>query len=103
MREAEVEKKIVQFAKQLGIYTRKFTSPSHRAVPDRIFISNGCVLFLEIKAKGKRPTEAQQHEMALIAAAGGMVGWVDNLESAKTYLLQLRLHHPVFLINNLRR
>lgn len=90
MREAEVEKKIVQLAKRLGIYTRKFTSPSHRAVPDRIFIYGGVVLFLEIKAKGKRPTESQQHEMALIAAAGGLVGWVDNVESAKSYLLRLR-------------
>jgi Holliday junction resolvase len=90
MREAEVEKKIVQLAKTLGIYTRKFTSPSHRAVPDRIFICGGVVLFLEIKAKGKRPTESQRHEMALIAAAGGLVGWVDNVESAKSYLMRLR-------------
>ena len=90
MTEAAMERKIVQFAKSLGIYTRKFTSPSHRAVPDRIFVYSGTVLFLEIKAAGKKPTEAQLHEMALIRSVGGLVGWVDSFESAKSFLLCLK-------------
>ena len=90
MTEAQLEKKIVQFAKTLGIYTRKFTSPGHRAVPDRIFMHGGTVLFLEIKTAGKKPTEAQLHEMALISSVGGLVGWVDNFTDATAFLFSLR-------------
>lgn len=90
MTEAQLEAKIVKLAKSLGIYTRKFTSPSHRAVPDRIFVHGGTVLFLEVKAAGKKPTEAQLHEMELIRAVGGLVGWVDNYTDAAFFLLSLQ-------------
>lgn len=93
MTEAQLEKKIVQFAKSLGIYTRKFTSPSHRAVPDRLFMHGGIVLFLEIKAAGKKPTAAQLHEMALISSVGGWVRWADSFTDAKCFLLSL-VHNP---------
>lgn len=60
MRESAIEKKIVTFARQQGCLTFKFTSPGQKGVPDRCFISpHGNVLFLEIKAPGKKPTPLQ--------------------------------------------
>jgi hypothetical protein len=55
MKEKQVESKIVKKAKELGFLTYKFSSPSNRGVPDRIFISpHGEVFFIEFKsAKGK--------------------------------------------------
>jgi len=48
--EKELEKKIVQYAKDKKILTYKFSSPSCRGVPDRIFINkSGVVFFIEFK------------------------------------------------------
>jgi Holliday junction resolvase len=55
MKESQIESKVVKKAKELGFLTYKFSSPSNRGVPDRIFISpHGEVFFIEFKsAKGK--------------------------------------------------
>lgn len=38
----------------------KFTSPSNIGVPDRIFIKNGVVIFIEFKQKNKKPSKIQK-------------------------------------------
>jgi hypothetical protein len=55
MLEKQIESKVVKKAKELGFLTYKFSSPSNRGVPDRIFISpHGEVFFIEFKStKGK--------------------------------------------------
>jgi len=55
MKEKQIESKVVKKAKELGFLTYKFSSPSNRGVPDRIFISpHGEVFFIEFKStKGK--------------------------------------------------
>lgn len=55
MKETQIESKVVKKAKELGFLTYKFTSPSNRGVPDRMFITpHGEVFFIEFKsAKGK--------------------------------------------------
>ena len=82
MLEREIEKKIAAWAKRNGVYTRKFTSPSHRGVPDRIFIANGETLFLELKVEGKKPTKLQLKEIDKINQAGGCADWAVGFEEA---------------------
>ena len=55
MKEKQIESKVVKKAKELGFLTYKFSSPSNRGVPDRMFISpHGDVFFIEFKSvKGK--------------------------------------------------
>ena len=55
MKESQIESKVVKKAKELGFLTYKFSSPSNRGVPDRIFITpHGEVFFIEFKSeKGK--------------------------------------------------
>lgn len=55
MKEKQIESKVIKKAKELGFLTYKFSSPSNRGVPDRIFISPyGKVFFIEFKSeKGK--------------------------------------------------
>ena len=55
VKEKQIESKVVKKAKELGFLTYKFSSPSNRGVPDRIFITpHGEVFFIEFKSeKGK--------------------------------------------------
>lgn len=93
--EKDIEKKIVAYAKSRGCLVRKFTSPSQRAVPDRIIVTpHGVVGFLEVKRPGNKPTPLQYREMELLADNGAKVEWHDDVEEAKKFiddLLELRL------------
>lgn len=82
--EKVIEKKICDHAKQLGCYVRKFTSPAHRSVPDRMFITpSGVVFFLELKRKGEKPTAAQVIEIEKIQQTGVRVFVIDEVEAGK--------------------
>ena len=84
MLEKEIEKAVCDYAKKRGYLVYKFSSPARISVPDRIFISpNGMVLFIEFKREGKKPTKAQQREIARIAKQGVYVTVVDNVERGK--------------------
>lgn len=82
MRESDLERKIVLQAKKRGVLSFKFTSPSFRGVPDRIFIGPAGVLFLELKVGTNKPTPLQHRCMQLIRDAGGNTTWVNNLDDA---------------------
>jgi hypothetical protein len=86
-KEADLEKKLTRWAKDNGILTYKFVSPAKRGVPDRIFIRNGKVVFLELKAPGEHPTPLQMRELGVLLNAGATAAWVDDLQDAKTFLL----------------
>jgi hypothetical protein len=82
--EKDIEAKVVAYAKTLGMLCYKFTSPSRRSVPDRMFITKaGVVWFAEFKRKGQKPTPAQQVEIAKIRKMGIHVSIIDDVESGK--------------------
>lgn len=82
--EKDIEKRVVDFARSLNCYVRKFTSPSQRSVPDRIFITDhGVVFFMELKRLGKVPTPSQELEIAKIRQQGVKVFVVDNVAEGK--------------------
>ena len=67
----------------------KFTSPARRSVPDRLVlmpitseehreIVGRYVRFVELKAPGKKPTDAQLREHARLRALGFKVHVIDN-------------------------
>jgi hypothetical protein len=59
--ERQLEKAIRDTALKLGYLTYKFTSPSNRGVPDRIFINpHGYVFFIEFKSKIGKLTALQK-------------------------------------------
>ena len=84
--ESSVEAALVRYAAKRGVLTFKFSSPSHRGVPDRIFMANGNVLFLEVKRPGGEPTALQTYTMRAITNAGCLCRWVDNVEAGKGYI-----------------
>lgn len=91
-RESSVEAAIVRFAKESGVYTRKFASPARRGVPDRIFVYRGRVLFLEVKRPGEEPTPLQLHEIGLLRAAGANAEWCDNADRGRCLIVDTLIH-----------
>lgn len=84
--EKSIEKKVVAWAEAHGVYTRKFSSPAHRGVPDRIFICRKKVVFVEFKRLSKEPTDLQQREMRLIQAQGVPSIWGDDYTLITSFL-----------------
>jgi len=78
MLERDIEAYLVKRCKEIGALCDKFTSPSRRSVPDRLITFGGRVLFVELKATGKKPTEAQARDHERRRAAGAEVVWLDS-------------------------
>lgn len=81
--EKTIEGKVVDYAKSLGCYVRKFTSPSQRHVPDRIMLYKGRVWFVEFKRLGEKATAAQAVEHEKMRAKGAVVYVCDSVESGR--------------------
>lgn len=84
--EVDVESECCKWATKNGWLTYKFTSPSRRAVPDRVFIGYGVVLWIELKRKGKEPTPLQYKRGRDIEKHTGRWAWFDDVEKFKEYL-----------------
>lgn len=87
--EKKLEKRCCDVARANGWWTRKFSSPSNRGVPDRIFLKEGRVLFIEFKAPGNEPTKLQAQEILEILDHGGKAFWTSSIDDFK---FLLRIH-----------
>lgn len=86
MLERDVERALVQRVKSLGGTCEKFTSPTKRSVPDRIVtLPGGRIIFVEVKAPGKKPTELQARDHEQRMALGCDVRVIDNVEDARAF------------------
>lgn len=94
--EKVIEDKVCKLAKERGCLAYKFTSPSRRSVPDRLFImpdSRGC-FFVEFKRFGCKPTESQYAEIDKIKRQGIPVFVVDSVVSGQI-ALDAMFHDPL--------
>lgn len=89
MLERVIETKVCKYAKDLGILVYKFSSPSNRGIPDRIYFYAGRVWCIEFKRLGKKPSTLQSYTMDLIEAAGTPCYVVDEVEAGKKLLDEL--------------
>lgn len=81
MLEKTIEKKLCQRIKALGGECEKFTSPGRRSVPDRLVtLPGGIMIFIEVKAPGKKPTDNQSRDHEHRRALGCTVLVIDSLE-----------------------
>lgn len=77
MSEAAAEKHLNDEVVKLGGLTRKWTSPSHAHVEDRIvFLPDGELWFIEMKADGKLPTGGQWREIMRQRELGHKAGYL---------------------------
>ncbi|MEO5342206.1 MAG: VRR-NUC domain-containing protein [Gammaproteobacteria bacterium SHHR-1] len=71
MLEKEIEAYLVERVKTLGGRAYKWTSPSHRGVPDRLVVlPGGRVMAVECKRPGGRTTRLQDREIARLNELG---------------------------------
>lgn len=85
-KEQKLETQLVAYCKEHGIYTRKFVSPGHAGVPDRIIVGPSDTVFLELKAPGQKPTPLQMNEIDEILRRGGRAYWASSWEGARAVL-----------------
>jgi hypothetical protein len=90
MLEKEIEKKVSLYAKNLGWLTYKFVSPACRGVPDRIFIKDGQVIFIEFKAGKNKCTPLQYAKIEDLRSQGMKVYIINNVDDGKTLFDDLK-------------
>lgn len=86
MAEISVEGTVVGIAEAQGWFVRKIVWPGHKGAPDRVFIKDGRVVWIEFKDRGKpaHPLQARKHRE--MAAAGASVYLCDNVKDAAKIL-----------------
>ena len=91
MKETQIESKIVKKAKELGFLTYKFSSPSNRGVPDRVFISpHGEVFFIEFKSEKGKLTKLQEKVIKDIGEYGVGVFIINSVEVGLQILIIMK-------------
>lgn len=86
MLEKDIERAFVARVKSLGGMAEKFTSPGRRSVPDRLVtMPGGQIIFVELKAPGKKPTDAQQRDHDRRKLLGCDVRVIDTMEAARAF------------------
>lgn len=84
MRESTIESAVCKHAHLLGWLVYKFVSPNQRGVPDRLFLKNGKVMFIEFKAPGKQLTPLQRFKTTQIIEMGFDVHVIDDIDIGKS-------------------
>lgn len=86
LRESSLESKIRRHAIQNGWLTYKFTSPGVRGVPDRIFIKNGRLIFVEFKSEDGQLSKLQNIQIQKLREHGMEVFVINNVPDGKAIL-----------------
>lgn len=96
MRERTVEAAIREKVNALGGLFLKWVCPGHAGVPDRIvLLPGGRILFLELKAPGKKPTTLQAKWLEWLRKLGFRAEWADNAEEAMAMIVKTTEVHYV--------
>ena len=86
MLETPIEQALVRRVKSLGGMAEKFQSPQKRSVPDRIcLLPKGRIIFVELKASGKKPTDAQLRDHEKRRLLGCDVRVIDSIEAVNRF------------------
>ena len=86
MLEKDIERALYARVKALGGLCEKFVSPGRRSIPDRIItLPGGVIIFVEVKAPGKKPTSLQERDHAARRRLGCRVDVIDSMEAANAF------------------
>ncbi len=100
MSEKEIEKKLKKKVEALGCMCLKFESPGYTGVPDRmILIPGGEVIFVELKAPGKKERPRQDYVQEQFRKRGFMViNTVDSIEKVERVVSICRAAMPAYAL-----
>lgn len=86
MLEAQLERKCISYANSDDWYTTKFSSPGNAGVPDRVFIKDGRVIFVEFKKSDGALRKLQEITISILRQHGANVAVVTNFTDFKRVL-----------------
>ena len=90
MREKDVEAHLRNEIKKIGGKAYKWESPGNAGVPDRIiFLPNGRVHLVELKAPGKKPTALQLAQHRKLTQLGQQVYVLDSKEAVNDFIQEV--------------
>lgn len=79
--EKQIEQYLVKRVKEMGGKAYKFVSPGNAGVPDRLVcLPGGRIVFVELKAPGKKPTPLQLVKHRELQNLGFKVLVIDSKE-----------------------
>lgn len=89
MRESTIEAYLRDQVKELGGKAYKFVSPGNDGVPDRLVcLPGGRVIFVELKAPGKRPTKLQLLQQRRLENLGFSVWTLDSKKAVDAFIVE---------------
>lgn len=89
MLENVVEKYLTRRVKELGGITRKASFLAHRGAPDRLVLFPGILVWVELKATGKKLSPLQAVEHATLEKFGQRVYVCDSIETIERVLKEI--------------
>ena len=91
MRERAIEQYLRDQVRAAGGRAYKFVSPGNNGVPDRLVIlPPGRVVFVELKAPGRKPTPLQLAQHQRLRALGCDVRVIDSMQQVDELLTSYR-------------
>ena len=90
MLEVSIERRLVEKVKRLQGWAVKFDSPGTAGMPDRLVIlPEGRMIFVELKAPGKRPRPLQQARIDQLKKLGCRVYVLDSPAAVDQFIEEL--------------
>lgn len=88
IRESEIEAYLRDKVKAAGGRAWKWVSPGNVGVPDRIVMFPARIIFVEMKAPGRKPTAMQEAQHRNIRALGHIVEVLDTKAAVDAFIRQ---------------
>lgn len=87
MEESKIEKRLKKEIELIGGKALKFVSPGMSGVPDRIILlPHGRIVFIELKAPGKKPRPIQIKRIKELKDLGFDVRVIDSIDGVKDFI-----------------
>ncbi|MCM8710823.1 VRR-NUC domain-containing protein [Clostridium sp. SYSU_GA19001] len=90
MKESKIEKALKNKVEEMGGMALKFVSPGMAGIPDRIvLIPKGSVVFIELKAPGKKLRPLQLKRKSQLELLGFKVYIIDSLQGIDGFVREV--------------
>lgn len=90
MLESVIEKRLKKEIELIGGKALKFISPGVSGVPDRIvLLPHGRIVFIELKAPGKKLRAMQEYRAKELRALGFDVRVIDSIDKIKLFISEV--------------
>lgn len=87
MEESKIEKRLKKEIELIGGKALKFVSPGMSGVPDRIILlPHDRIVFIELKAPGKKPRPIQIKRIKELKDLGFDVRVIDSIDGVKNFI-----------------